>query len=34
MNQYERSVIDAGITLKVRKALYFPAFDGFIEVAA
>lgn len=34
MNQYERSVVDAGITLKIRKALYFPAFDGFVEVAA
>lgn len=33
MQQYERAVRDAGITLEIKKALYFAAFDGFIEVA-
>lgn len=34
MQQYERAVRDAGINLKIRKVLFYPAFDGFIEVAA
>lgn len=33
MEEYERAVIDAGITLQVKKALYFPAFDRLAKVA-
>lgn len=33
MEEYERAVKDAGITLPVRKVLYFPAFDRLAEVS-
>ncbi|MBF6042964.1 UvrD-helicase domain-containing protein [Pseudomonas baetica] len=33
MDEYERAVKDAGITIPVKKVLYFPAFDRLAEVA-